>query len=713
LKTYNKHIFFTLLLVSFQLNSIAQLDTLKSVQKPRIGFGTGTLTYFGEVQNYQIGGYSALTNRIGGSIYLNAPLTRSFNIEFSTMYGKIGANERSLVRNLNFESRIRSGSMMLQYNFYQVFPKLHPIFNPYIGVGITSFEFLSKTDIYDKNGNQYFYWSDGSIMNIDENSPLANTAVPLYRDYIYETDLREQNFDSLGKYKEQSFAIPISIGGEWHLSPRLDFRLSTTINYTFTDLIDNISPAGKGLREGDSKNDYYMYTSASLSYDLKFGNGSDSDDTTDVFDGLEENEFDQSDLDHDGVIDALDDCPKTPLEAIVDEHGCPIDTDKDGVADYCDEEENTPIGNYVDKYGVTISEETFRRQQEIFCDSTGLIYDFDKDFYHKDYRDKYGNIVKAIKDDEVEKSYVVVIGKEHKNISANELHKYLGYNDFKTITKGDTVYYVLGEYNNIEDAIAAKTSLESEGIDIKLIGKSNHNGTELSEIDKKIVDKIEKLNYETGKELPTFDKPDQVYRVQVGAFKNKIDANKLYPKMSSLVYATGEDGITRYYSGNYDNYDDAEAYRKVLVTNGYKSSFVVAYEEHERVTLKEAGVKLPPNYNEKEELATFVEPRGTNSQSDGNENGSIDMSKVKYHVLLGKFESEIPVETIDIYMAIGGIRPVKNEDGSTSYYSRSVQTTSDAESLQSDYQTYGLNNLEIIYEYKGKYYTKSEFSKLK
>jgi len=67
--------------------SYGQMDTLKSVLKPRIGIGTGVLTYYGEIQNYQIG-FLPTINRVGGSIYVNAPISKAFNVEFSTMYGK-------------------------------------------------------------------------------------------------------------------------------------------------------------------------------------------------------------------------------------------------------------------------------------------------------------------------------------------------------------------------------------------------------------------------------------------------------------------------------------------------------------------------------------------------------------------------------------------------------------------------------------------------
>ncbi len=692
--------------------SYSQLDTLNSVLKPRVGGGIGVLSYYGEIQNYQ-NGFSPLVNRVAASVFLNAPLSNGFNLEFSAMFGRIGANERGLNRNLNFESRIRSGSMMLNYNFYHLLKNTSRNFTPFVGIGITSFEFLSKTDLYDVNGIKYNYWDDGSIMSLSQSDPLASTAVKMYRDYTYESDLREQNFDSLGKYKEQSFAIPIAIGGEWHLTSRVDFRLSTTLNYTFTDLIDNISIAGEGNRKGDDKNDHFMYTSFSLSYDLEFGTKEAS-----VENGvlLEDNwsEFSQSDLDKDGVIDAFDKCPKTPLEAKVDKDGCPLDTDNDGVEDYIDEELNTPEGNYVDQFGVTLTDEDIRKEVLIFNDSTGEYHEWSEDFKSSNPKGNVRKITQAKKSFEImPKSYVVIVGKEDKLDSKEELHKYLGYDEFNTIEKEDTTYYVMGEYELIEDAVAAKTSLESDGIDVEVIGKTNHDASAFTEIEKEIVQKIEKINIQTGKELPVFDNQEQVYRVQIGAFKNKIDVDKLFSNMNNLIYATGEDGITRYYSGKFDNYTDANAHKSELRVKGYKESFIVVYEDHERVSLKEAGVEVSKDYDEQKEIDSFVEPRDTMTITDeGSKNVKIDMSKVKYRILLGVYESGIPVEIIDIYMNIGGVRPSKNGD-KTFYYSKGVDSESKAEDLIIEYETYGLTELELIYEYQGVYYSKAEFLNLK
>jgi OOP family OmpA-OmpF porin len=57
------------------------------------------------------------------------------------------------------------------------------------------------------------------------------------------------------------------------------------------------------------------------------------------------------DSDGDGVVDASDRCPGTPLGAIVDATGCELDADKDGVADSRDKCPNTRAGATVDSNG--------------------------------------------------------------------------------------------------------------------------------------------------------------------------------------------------------------------------------------------------------------------------------------------------------------------------------------------------------------------------
>lgn len=66
----------------------------------------------------------------------------------------------------------------------------------------------------------------------------------------------------------------------------------------------------------------------------------------------------------------------------------------------------------------------------------------------------------------------------------------------------------------------------------------------------------------------------KTYKVQIGAFsaKPKIDG---VAEISTLVL---DNGITKYYSGNFSNYDDAVKRRNEVVEKGFKGAFIVAFE---------------------------------------------------------------------------------------------------------------------------------------
>jgi len=63
------------------------------------------------------------------------------------------------------------------------------------------------------------------------------------------------------------------------------------------------------------------------------------------------------DSDKDGVIDANDACPDTPVGAPVDKVGCPLDSDRDGVPDYRDRCPDTPESLPVDQHGCSLDKD--------------------------------------------------------------------------------------------------------------------------------------------------------------------------------------------------------------------------------------------------------------------------------------------------------------------------------------------------------------------
>ena len=238
-------------------------DVQDYIFKPKLSLGIGMFTFYGDVATNH-GGYHPTVSRLAYELRLINPLTDYLDMNFYVLFGQVSANERTLQRNLNFNSNITTGGLTLTYNFKN-FRTWKSGVNPYISLGIESVEWLSKSDLKDANGNDYHYWSDGSIMSLPEDDPNASTAVQLHRDYVYESDLRELNLDGYDKYPERTFAFPVEVGANFKLGEKVDFRVSTSMHFTQTDLIDNVTAESVGNRAGTKGNDKFLFTSFSLS----------------------------------------------------------------------------------------------------------------------------------------------------------------------------------------------------------------------------------------------------------------------------------------------------------------------------------------------------------------------------------------------------------------------------------------------------------------
>ncbi len=235
------------------------------VLHPIVRLGTGLLSYIG---NAKTGTGSSIiqspaSGRIGyelGIAQKLSPVTE-FNLYF--LYGNLAVTDRTPTVNWNFQSTIAGGGINL---LFKILPKQEV--TPYVIAGVESYEFLSRADIYDKNGFQYYNWTDGSLRSLPQTSPNAASAKVLYQSYNYSTDIRSLNLDGSGKYTQQTFAIPLGIGLMFHVGTRADFMLGTTLHFTFTDHIDGLTPQVNGALKGSLSNDMFVMTYASIRFNL-------------------------------------------------------------------------------------------------------------------------------------------------------------------------------------------------------------------------------------------------------------------------------------------------------------------------------------------------------------------------------------------------------------------------------------------------------------
>ena len=336
-----------------------EVEVANPVYKPVVGFGVGVMNFFGDVRNQP----NNLMNGTAGYKVNIATFIDSkhfFKGNFYLLGGSLTGNEHStadLAHNLNFQSDIMCFGINIEYGFGHIWKK-ETILRPFVSLGIENIQFNPKGDLMlDAEKQPYNYWPDGSIRNLSY--PSAGATI-IYRDYTYETDLRQADLYGKGSYSQNTFAIPLDAGLDFNITSRVTMRLGTSIHYTFTDYMDNLGGTNNinnGINYGGRKgNDWFTFSYVTFHLDLF------SDAKTKLVEKLfaDVDNFDYAfyeDEDNDGVFDGWDKCPGTPKGVPVDSVGCPFDDDNDGVPNYMDKQLNTPPGAVVDKDGVAITDD--------------------------------------------------------------------------------------------------------------------------------------------------------------------------------------------------------------------------------------------------------------------------------------------------------------------------------------------------------------------
>ncbi|MBA3665751.1 MAG: hypothetical protein H0W61_16330 [Bacteroidetes bacterium] len=675
--------------------------------KPKVSLGAGRLGFYGDLYRNKF--QSPLTARPAFDLNVSQRLTRSFQLNFNVMFGQLGANENLDTRHENFQSEIRAGGVNLLYDFGNFIPDRYKI-RPFVTVGIAGFEFLSKTDLLDRNGNKYYYWSDGSIKDKAEGSADAQFAVDLKRDYIYETDVRERNADGFGKYRESSIAIPVGAGAIMKVTDRIDLKLNFQVFFTNTDYIDGISNKSVGLRQGDKKKDNFSYTSFALQYDLIAKPRAQKEKLrTDTIGDKFWLAMDAEDGDKDGVTDFKDECQGTPEGVKVDAKGCPLDDDKDGIPNYRDDELATTAGAPVNERGVSQTPEYWQAWYNQYNnDSVG----------ENPHEEIVGNAfkldTKKANFNNKKDIYTVELARYFGSIPTDELALLLSIGDIKSVTldDGTTVVYTAGEYKKITTAIKRRDEFRKEGnkaaVVSKLKGKNVIKVTdeELAEILRKEKDdelssgitNTTSAGSNTSSAVTntttanvdgegSFNKTDIVYRVQLGAFKNKISTSVFNTSAGVLELKTGE-SVYRYVTKGFKTIGEAAAVRADLVIQGYSDAFVTAYKEGKRIPMSQTKATVDKAYKE-----------------DMNEEkifSSVDKKLVSFKVQLGGLKKQFQEKLMDERVKnISDLEKQGTSSGMIRYTTGKFPDMASAEKYRKELEDKGFTDAFIVATFKG------------
>ena len=367
-----------------------EVEVIDPQYRPIVGFGTGAINFFGDVKgssgNLLMGtpGYRVNISTLIGK------KRQDFKLNFFVLYGELKGFDQQMSYRLQRDNPTYTGNTSFSYTFFQIganveynfgplfrwkgvkvskntkFKVLDRTFRPFLSIGIAPFQYSAKGNLTHANAlgeqTRYYFWSDGTIRDLDETPANAATAAIIKMDNSYETDLRKADLYGTKSTEQTTFSVPIDFGLDFYLNYRVNIRVGASINYTFSDLLDNIDSKAaknyKGIKD-NGRPDMFTFTYISLHLDLF------SDPATrkisNLFAMVDFDEDNLADQDVDFVLDMFDQCPDTPLREPVDTLGCPLDDDKDGIANYKDKEPSSAIGALVDKEGVTLTETSFER----------------------------------------------------------------------------------------------------------------------------------------------------------------------------------------------------------------------------------------------------------------------------------------------------------------------------------------------------------------
>ena len=514
---------------------VAKLQEKKdATHKPRIGVGAGIFTYLGEVRDNSFS--HMLTSSLGYELTVSRNISNSFGFDLKVIHGNICVNQREIGNYSNFKSEIWNGSINVVYNFAGLYKRQRAV-QPFISAGLAYLNFSSKTDLYNGTGIKYHYWTDGSIRDMEQNDANAENSIILQRDYEYETDLREQNLDGLGKYKQFALSVPVSGGLNFRVGSRFGMKLSTTYFFNFTDLIDNVSDAGEGSRQGNKAKDNFMFSSFSLSYALW---------SEEPFSSKRKGDLDKFKL------------PKNYYKDV--EFGDLSELEKPDTS-----KSTKTIGTYVQP-----TDEAFEAM---------------KPYNHKDVT----TAIMQAEGSQGEKggNYTVQVGAYGKNVPS-DIQKKL--NDIsgliQTKVNDSITVFTYGSFKEFEDAEKVQIELQQKGMNDAFGLKENKNKEVTAKLDNLIkTNPYLKEQYKSvlGVDVLTFKVQTEEYR---GEFDVKSFADVISKYGMEMQTTTG--GLKVFTFGSFDNYNDAQELHKELTKRGIKKLKVKSYLNDKPISVEDA-----------------------------------------------------------------------------------------------------------------------------
>jgi len=341
---------------------------------------------------------------------------------------------------------------------------------------------------------------------------------------------------------------------QYYITPRIVIDLGTSLHFTFTDLLDNVSAEGRGIREGNSDLEKFLYTSLSLKFNI----------VNDVSDEVEQEIYKQ-----DSIIAVLEN--DTIEEIIIDSVDIVLNDDslELTIADNINVIDDTLKVTIVDPDTSLVSDVNL----EVTLDDSTT---YDKPVFEE--------LPYETTEPQLDSVWTVLLGTFPKGEypSKEFTNQILSMSEVQSIVVNDTTFYIKGKFNNLETAEATRIDItENTLIKNSKVALWLPTFDTNIKLDKAIVPAIIEAEAK-------IDTTEFVFRVQLGAF------NRLIPTaffgINDVVMIPGKDGLYKYVTGEFSDYENATKYKQTMISKGFNDAFIVIYRGGMRVSLNDARV---------------------------------------------------------------------------------------------------------------------------
>lgn len=530
---------------------------------PSIGAGIGVTRFFGDIEDVNPANINRIGNRLAYDFTFKANLSHCLNLSMNTVFGKISGNENEHRLHRNFESKVFSLGLNLEYNFNHFYQKRKKKAHvtPFVSAGVYYADYNPRSDVYSSNGNLYYYWDDGNIHDMPQDALNSGNAQLLDRDYDYETFLTEKPVASV--------AFPVAGGLDFHLSDRFSFRLNASYFFVLNDKVDNFNDGTFSER-----NDGYYYNSLSVFFHFMKPDKIQGFDPPIYF--VDFDALDEEDSDNDGVVDINDNCPNTPSASKVNVFGCPLDIDRDGIADYLDKEPNSRPGSIVDINGVTINyDKVAENNLEVGGLERSLV------------TDEYVNAPKT-----GASNYTVHVATVDKNTSPEQIFKLTKLEGLIQTPKDTLTIFTLGNFSDFKEAEKKQNELLAAGYNEAFAAKRSVMDMIAIELEKReqMMNSKTEIPLFPVKKTPEEGKDAVKFKVQLTEYRMRLKIDKLTDLMAregvELITTTG--GLKLYNIGAYNTIEEAQKIRKEVLGLGVKDAEIIGWINDKAVSVKEA-----------------------------------------------------------------------------------------------------------------------------